>query len=437
KAHRAGISHRGLADHVFRVHVTAGGARQLWVLGWEAGDVASSDLARRVDQAQLLTVTALLAGVERAIAVAVDVLPAEDLRAVGSLLQSPAMPGRTREQLRAQRGQTDLLAELRQALVERFPQAEVEPQQLARVSARTVISALLTAVALMIVLTSFNLSEVTEALKASRWYWALASFGFGLVGVLGAALILIAFAPVKIGLGKAWVSQLAAGYVAVSVPAGIGTAGLNLRFLAKRGVAGTLATATAALIQVSQITMTVLTLVALTLATGSNQSAGFRVSPTILIVAAVLAGIIGVLFTIPQPRAWILGKILPTLRQTWPRLVELVSNPGRLVLGLGGNLLMLLGYALAFSAALWAFGRDLPFASSSIAYLIGNSAGSAAPTPGGMGAIEAAELAALGAAGINAGVAASVVVVFRVATFWIRIPLGWLAYRWLERHNDL
>ncbi|MDR1807105.1 MAG: lipopolysaccharide kinase InaA family protein, partial [Propionibacteriaceae bacterium] len=40
KAHRAGISHRGLADHVFRVHVTAGGARQLWVLGWEAGDVA-------------------------------------------------------------------------------------------------------------------------------------------------------------------------------------------------------------------------------------------------------------------------------------------------------------------------------------------------------------------------------------------------------------
>ncbi|MDR1265567.1 MAG: flippase-like domain-containing protein [Propionibacteriaceae bacterium] len=344
------------------------------------------------------------------------------------------MPARAREQLRSQ---PDLLSQLRQGLIERFPQAEVEPQQLARVSPKTVVSVLLTAVALFIVLTSFNLTEVGEALRASRWYWALAAFGLGLVGVLGAALILIAFSPVKIGLVKAWVSQLAASYVAVSVPAGIGTTGLNIRFLSKQGVKGSLATATAALVQVSQIAITALALIVLTLATGSTQTASLRVGPVVLIVAAVLIGAVGLLFAIPGSRTWLLAKIWPTLRQTWPRLVELVSNPGRLALGLGGNVVMLLGYAAAFQAALLAFGRDLPLVTSTIAYLVGNSAGSAAPTPGGMGAIEAAEMAALGAAGVNAGVAASVVLVFRLATFWVRIPLGWIAYRALERRGEL
>jgi len=455
RAHQAGITHRALTDQVFRLGepglnsvrdvalpaVPEPGADDRadpvgpwWMLGWEAGDVASSDLARHIDQAQLVALIGLKIGPQRAVEAAAAALPEEDLRLVGSLLQSPAMPARTREQLRAQ---PDLLGQLRQTVAQRFPQAELEPQKLARVSVRAVVSALLTAVALFVVLTSLNLDQVATALRASRWYWALASFGFGLVAVAGAAVLLVAFSPVRLGFFTAWVSQLAAGYVAVSVPAGIGTTGLNLRFLQKKGVAGTLATATAALIQVSQVVITVLTLLVLTLATGSATATSFRVSPTILIVVAALAGAIGVVFAVPQSRTWVLARIMPTLRQTWPRLVELVSNPGRLLLGLAGNLVVLGGYVLAFQAALWAFGADLPLVPSAMAYLIGNSAGSVAPTPGGMGAIEAAELAALGAAGINPGVAASVVVVFRLATFWIRIPLGWVAYRALEKRGDL
>jgi uncharacterized membrane protein YbhN (UPF0104 family) len=467
KANRAGIVHRSLTDHVFRIEtlyadesesfeetrrlggplatsqgdaLAAGAAtrretgRQLWILGWEGGDVASSDLARRIDLTQLLTLLALKVGSARAIASAARVLGEDELRALGPFLQVPALPHRTRDQIR---GRKQLLSELREGLVARVPQAEVAPQQLVRVGARTVITWVLTAVALFIVFTSFNLGAVSAALSRSDWRWALATFVLGLVGVLGAALILIAFAPVRIGVVTAWSTQLAASYVAVSVPAGIGTAGVNLRVLTKRGVSTSLATATAALIQVSQIATTILTLVILTLVTGSNQAAPFQVTPTILVVVVILAAGIGVVFALPGTRTWILGRIRPTLERTWPRLVELVSNPGRLALGLGGNLLMVLGYAAAFQAALMAFGQDLSFGSSSIAYLLGNSAGSAAPTPGGMGAIEAAELAALGAAGINAGVAASVVVVFRVATFWIRIPLGWLMMRALERREVL
>jgi uncharacterized membrane protein YbhN (UPF0104 family) len=434
KANRAGIVHRAVTDQVFRVEALPDGSRRLWMLGWEAGDVASSGLGRQVDLIQLLTVLALKVGPARAIASAAAALGQAELRSLGPVLQTPALPVRTRGQLRDHRS---ILSELREGLVERVPEAELAPQQLVRVGARSVITWLLTAIALVVVLTSFNLNAVSAALSRSDWRWAVATFGFGLVGVLGAALILIAFAPVRIGLVTAWSTQLAASYVAVSVPAGIGTAGVNLRVLTKRGVSTSLATATAALIQVSQIATTVLALIALTLATGSDQAAPFQVNPAILAVVVVLAVAAATVFALPKSRAWIIGRVRPMLERTWPRLVELVSNPGRIALGLAGNLLMLLGYAAAFQAALLAFGQRLAFDTSSIAYLLGNSAGSAAPTPGGMGAIEAAEMAALGAAGVNAGVAVSVVVVFRVATFWIRIPLGWLMMRALERRGVL
>jgi uncharacterized membrane protein YbhN (UPF0104 family) len=434
KANRAGIVHRALTDQVFRVETQADGSRRLWLLGWETGDVASSDLALRIDLTQLLALLALKVGPARAVASAAAALSPADLKALGPLLQTPALPARTRAQMRDDK---TLLSQLREGLVEQAPETEVAQQQIVRVGARTVITWLLTAIALFIVLTSFNLNAVSDALGRSDWRWALAAFGLGLVGVFGAALILVAFAPVRIGLAAAWATQLAASYVAVSVPAGIGTAGVNLRVLTKRGVSTSLATATAALIQVSQIGATALALVVLTLVTGANQAVPFQLTPAILAVIAALAVAGGVVFALPRPRTWLLDRVRPTLERTWPRLVELVSNPGRLALGLSGNLIMLLGYAAAFQAALMSFGQDLSLVSSSVAYLLGNSAGSAAPTPGGMGAIEAAEMAALGAAGVNAGVAASVVVVFRLATFWVRIPLGWLMMRALERRAVL
>ena len=60
----------------------------------------------------------------------------------------------------------------------------------------------------------------------------------------------------------------------------------------------------------------------------------------------------------PKVRQWVLAKTMPTLRQTWPRLIEVLGQPWRLALALGGNLLMTLGFIFAFDASLAAFGQD-------------------------------------------------------------------------------
>jgi uncharacterized protein (TIRG00374 family) len=97
-----------------------------------------------------------------------------------------------------------------------------------------------------------------------------------------------------------------------------------------------------------------------------------------------------------------------------------------------------MGYVLAFDATLRAFGReDLSLVQIAVVYLAGNTAGALVPTPGGMGTIEFALTTGLLGVGVPPGVAASVAVLFRVLTFWLRIPFGWVAMRTLQRRGEL
>jgi len=66
-------------------------------------------------------------------------------------------------------------------------------------------------------------------------------------------------------------------------------------------------------------------------------------------------------------------------------------------------------------------------------YLAGSAVAQAAPTPGGLGAMEAALVAGLRAAGMAAGIALPAVFMFRFATFWLPILPGWGCFTYLRR----
>jgi undecaprenyl-diphosphatase len=59
----------------------------------------------------------------------------------------------------------------------------------------------------------------------------------------------------------------------------------------------------------------------------------------------------------------------------------------------------------------------------------------AAPSPGGLGAIEAALVAGLTGIGMQAGPAVSAVLLYRLATYWLPVAPGWLAWRVLQRRD--
>ena len=72
-----------------------------------------------------------------------------------------------------------------------------------------------------------------------------------------------------------------------------------------------------------------------------------------------------------------------------------------------------------------------------VVYLTGSAIGSLVPTPGGLGAIEAALSAGLTAAGMPGAAAVSAVLLYRLLTFWLPVPIGWLALKYLERRQAL
>lgn len=432
-AHDAGIAHRALTSDVVLVDAVVG-QPVVWLTGWEQGDVASSELARRMDVTQLIALLALRVGAARALESAVAVLPDADIAAIGPLLQTVTLPRETRDEMRAHK---PVLAELRTALVARMPEADVEPQQLVRFGARTVVTIVLTVGAIFVILTTVNVEVIKDALAEGDWRWSALSFALGLSTFVGAAIAFVAFSPVKLSLWRATLVQTAASFVALAAPAGIGPAALNLRMLTKRGVSTSLSAATVALVQVSQFVVTLGLLLVLSIVSGTSESP-LPVSPAVLLVIGIVAALIATSLLIPKVRQWVLSKTMPTVQQMWPRLIEVLSQPWRLALAVAGNLAMTLGYVFAFDAAMHALGQQASLVQIALVYLTGNTAGAMVPTPGGVGTIEFALATALtGVTGINAGVAGAIAVLFRVLTYWLRIPFGWAAMRYLQKVGDL
>lgn len=448
-AHRAGLAHRALTSDTVLVDLeppfvppsppapdgtpAPAGATGPVVLvtAWESGDVASSDLARRMDIAQMLALLALRVGAERAVRSAARVFTDEELAAIGPLLQTIAMPRTTREEARQRKG---VLAEVREALLAQLPEADVEPQRLVRFGARTVITLVLGIGAAVLVITRLNFAEISAALvDAEPWYAAVA-FGLGMVTFVGAALALVAFSPVRLPMWRATLVQVAGSFVALVAPAGVGPAALNLRMLTRRGVSNTLAVASVGLVQVSQLITTLLLLLVLSLASGEPMQLPSR---TVLVSAAIVIAALAASMLVPSLRRWVASKTVPLWRQTWPRLIQLLGQPKRFAVAVVGNLIMTIGYLGAFQASLAAFGEALPLIDLALIYLIGNTAGAIVPTPGGLGAIESALTIGLINGGVPGAIAASVVVLFRALTYWARIPFGWLAMRTLQRSGEL
>jgi uncharacterized protein (TIRG00374 family) len=436
-AHRAGITHRSLSADTILVGIdTATGDPVVWLTSWELGEVASSSLASRIDRAQILAMTATLVGAERAVDAAFRNLGTEEIEQAAPLLQAIALPKATRTEIKKNH-EVKVLQGVREAIVERLPEADIEQENIARFGIRQTVMIAAGLVAVYLILGSFNTEETFEALGGANPAWLAAAFLLALLTFVGAALAMAAFSPIKLPWTRVLLAQVAAAYIALVAPAGVGPAALNLRLLTKRKVATPLAVATVALVQVSAVVVTVVGLLILTLASGSGNTLSALPSTAVMIgVGGVILVVLAALM-VPKVRAWVAKKIMPTIRQTWPRLVQVLAQPWRLATGLGGNLLMTVAYVAAFQATLLAFDQHLDIVDVAFIYLLGNAVGALIPTPGGIGTIDAALTAGLTSAGLNPATALSVALVYRLLTYWARIPLGYVAMKWMEKKGEL
>lgn len=158
-----------------------------------------------------------------------------------------------------------------------------------------------------------------------------------------------------------------------------------------------------------------------------------EVSPpswAIFIGLAFVVVIVG-LFALPITRRWAEQRVRPILSQVGPRLLTLAQTPSKLLVGTSGFIVLNIGYCFCLVACVRAFGGGGEWAAICVVFLVGATVGQVAPTPGGLGAVEAALTAGLAGVGVDGGVALSAVLMFRVFTFWLPAIPGWFCF------NDL
>ena len=98
-----------------------------------------------------------------------------------------------------------------------------------------------------------------------------------------------------------------------------------------------------------------------------------------------------------------------------------LDRPVKLALLAGGSALITPAYIAGLAASLAAFGSHAGITETGAVYLGAAVIGAASPTPGGLGAIEAA----LAGIGVPPGPAVSAVLTYRLATYWLPVlPAG-------------
>ena len=425
-AHVRGISHRALTPEA----VVVDSSSDVWLLDWDSGEVATTELNQSIDIAQMLVLTALAVGPERALEAGRRCVGEETLIACAPVIQKPVLPASVNQRLR----RSDLLSELRAALVG-DSEAETAPTaDLQRFRPRTIFTIAVAFIAVFIVVGSLNFSDIVTTVKSANPWWMLASAVLACLIWVGSAVPLVALSPEKLSLRETLIAQVAASIITIVAPAGVGPAALNLRYLRKRRVPTAMAVTTVTLMQISQALITIILLLLVMVIAGSSLSVSVPYG-TILGVVAVVMVAVGVIVAVPKVRRWIWSKIQPTWQQVYPRLLWIIGQPRRLAAVVGGNLLMNIGYVGAFWTALLAMGGSLNFSTVSITYLTANAAGSFIPSPGGIGTVETALTSGLTVAGISSSVAIATALLYRLVTFYGRIPFGWLAMKYMEKKD--
>ncbi len=427
--HSHRIAHHGLT--AARIRLDEAGRVQLPIMS--DGSVFASDLRIGIDRVQLLVTTAALVGPDRAVAAARSVLSPDELISTLPMLQPIAL---TREARRITRHDKGLLNTLREQIQGPLPEEAVpELANLERVRPRTIVTIAALLLAGYLLVAQFGSVNLQQVFSNAKWQWLpLVAIASALTYV-AAAVSLTGYVQEKLHFVRTVLAQLAASFVGFVTPPAVGGLALNIRYLRKANVSTTGAATSVGVSQVVNAVLHVVLLIGFAALSGSSASHSLPIPGWAFLALGVLALLASIALAIPVARRWLLARVLPPLREALPRLLNLATSPMKLLESVGGAIALNLFYIVALWASTRAFDANIALAQAAVVYLAGAAIGSVAPTPGGLGAVEVAMSTGLTAVGMSSTAAVSAVLLFRVATFILPVPAGWVALHLLQRRD--
>lgn len=425
------IAHRDLR----RANVFVASDGKPWMIDFGFSELAASDTLLSADVAQMLASFAVVAEADRVVRCAIDVLGKDAVASALPRLQMPALSGATQTALKHKKGR---LKELQDAVATQCGVEEVQFEQLQRVKGKTIFMIVVLAVATWVLIPQFaDLPSIVSQVKNADWKWFPVVLLMSAITYMGATASLMGAIPNHLPLVPTLATQTGSSFASKLAPAGLGGMALNVRYLQKQGVDEPVAVTGVGLNTAAGLVGHVSLILIFLLWAGRDAFGGLKLpDPKWVIIGVVAVAVLaGIAMAIPSTRTLVITKLVPILKRAIGGLTEVFKRPGKLAVLLLGSMTVTLSYLLGVYFSVQAFGGGLPLATVGAVYLAGAAVATAAPTPGGLGAMEAALIAGLVAAGLENTVAVPAVFMFRLATFWMPILPGWLCFMWLQRRE--
>jgi glycosyltransferase 2 family protein len=406
-----------------------------------ASERASPDQLDR-DLAGAIAATAVVMGAERAADAAARCLDPGVLEGALRQLQKPALDPLLARSLRGRRA---LLPEVREraaaAAAIELP-ALAEPRRVSWPTLIMIVGSLIGGWALIGVL--IDVAGSFDTVIGADWLWVIMAFVLAQLAYVASAVESLGSVAGPLPLGRTVAVEVAKAFSGLAGGAAAIFA-TRVRYYQKQGYDTPVALSSGAIMTTaSWISTAVLFVVSLPFAWGSldleatPQSGGNSKLVWIILALVVLIGlVVGLALAVPRLRRLAAEKMRPKLRDIWGNLKVVASSPGKLVQLLGGAFGRDLLVAMALSVSLRAFGDHLRLPILIVVITLAALIGGIAPSPGGMGVVEAGMILGLTAAGVAEADATAAVFIQRLFTSYLPPIWGWITLVWMRRREYL
>ena len=426
--HAAGIAHRALRA----ANVVVGDEGPV-IVDFGSAAAAAEPRLQAFDRAELVVSLATIAGSEAATGSAARTLAPADLAAATPFVQPLALTAATRR-----RASKSLLRAVREEVGEATGVVPEPLERLVRVRPRTILMIATLAGAFYFLLPQLaNVDDSIEAIRSANWGWLAGCVVMSGVTYVAAGIGLTGGVPQRLPLVPTILAQLASSFVNRVTPANVGRHGAQ-RALSpegrcpvrpgghrhrpqRRSPAGSSTSSCCSCSSPGRDGAAARSRCRAAASCSSSSRSCWRCSASP--------------WRTRRGRRLVSTHVVPALKQSLASLAALSRSPRRLLALLAGSMGVTLAYIVALTCASNAFDGGVSLAQVGAVYLGASLLAAAAPTPGGLGAMEAALVAGFTAVGMDGAIAVATVLSYRLATYWLPILPGWISLRVIERRN--
>jgi len=299
--------------------------------------------------------------------------------------------------------------------------------QLFRLKKSTILQLVALALAIIVLVPQFD--EFTNSWKFitdAKLSWLVLSLIGMVFSLVFATLVYVTLIPHNLPFRRTSLIQMATFFTNRLLPSGLGGIGFNTLYLTKQ--ASLSRTESAVYATANNLIGFIAFFICVglsTLVTDSNIETDLPLKNIFLVLGALLLVASLISLTIKKVQK----KLIDFVGHLFGVILTIIRHPKRLTLAI----LSSMGITASFVIVLWAtsksVGVDLSLLDLFIAFIAGNTALSVSPTPGGIGAVEAAITAVIISAGVDPSLALASVVLFRLVSYWLPIIPGYIAFR--------